>query len=207
MSAASSSGGGAPDGPADGRPRGPGGPPLMFAVLAFGGILLGGVIILGSVLAENGTGNGTPPAGPSPTVAAPGEAADRTREILVDALGAARFQVTDPNTPYRPGEPPVLMNAPRRVIQAILPGEPARGRIVIYELETEAEARSVGREFAQYLASGPGAVQYPNDAQFVLRRVGTTLVFFPWSPALAADERTAEIARVLETVGEEIAAG
>jgi hypothetical protein len=186
------------------RSRGPGGPPLLFAILALGGILLGGVVILGGMLTGD---DGAAPPPPRATVAPAGEAAAATREILVDALGDARLQVTDPTRPYRPAEPPVLMTAPRRVVQVILPDDPGRGMIVIYELETEGRAEAVGRELTQYLASGPGAIQYPNDARFVVRRVGSTLVFFPWSPALATDERMPEIERVLETVGEGVPGG
>ena len=53
--------------------------------------------------------------------------------------------------------------------------------MVIYELPSAGEADRIGAEFLRYLGSGTGAVQYPRDAQFVLRRVGPTLVFFAWS--------------------------
>ena len=63
----------------------------------------------------------------------------------------------------------------------------------------------MGRDFAAYLRSGPGAIQYPRDAQFVLRRVGSTLVFFPWSPAVSPDPEVARLAATLETIGEPVA--
>jgi hypothetical protein len=59
----------------------------------------------------------------------------------------------------------------------------------------------VGREFAAYLASGSGAIAYPRDSQFVIRRIGTTLVFYPWSAEASADPRVADLAAALETLG------
>ena len=75
---------------------------------------------------------------------------------------------------------------PRRLVQAVLPSSPDDGFVVVYELPTNGDADRVGREFASYLASGTGAVQYPRDTQFVLQRVGQTLIFYPWSPPARA---------------------
>jgi hypothetical protein len=133
-----------------------------------------------------------------------GQAAQRTHDLVVGALQAASFQVQDPQTPYRPGESPSLVDVPRRVVQAILPSDPAAGYVVIYELPSNGDADRVGRDFAAYLASGTGAIQYPRDAQFVLRRVGQTLVYFPWSPSVSPDPRVAVLAAVLEAVGEPV---
>jgi hypothetical protein len=77
---------------------------------------------------------------------------------------------------------------------------------VIYELPTSGDADRVGRDFAAYLASGTGAIQYPRDTQFVLRRVGQTLVFFPWSPSVSPDPDVARLAATLATIGEPVAA-
>jgi len=109
--------------------------------------------------------------------------------------------VTDPQTPYRPGESPSLVDVPRRLLQVVLPSQPAGGFIVIYELPTNGDADRLGRDFATYLASGPGAIQYPRDTQFVIQRAGQTLVFFPWSREVNPDPRVAELAAVLGTVG------
>ena len=57
---------------------------------------------------------------------------------------------------------------------------------------------------AGYLASGPGRIQFPNDARHVLRQVGSTLVFFTWSPAASPDPKVGALAAALETVGTEI---
>ena len=78
---------------------------------------------------------------------------------------------------------------------------------MVYELPSNGEADRVGRDFAAYLASGTGAIQYPRDTQFVVRRRGPTLVFFAWSPTADADPRVAEMAAALESVGEPLTGG
>ena len=93
---------------------------------------------------------------------------------------------------------------PRRLVQAVLPEEPQAGYVVIYELPSANEADRVGRDFLAYLGGGTGAIQYPRDTQFVLRRVGRTLVFFPWSAQASPDAKVAEMAAALETVGTEM---
>ena len=50
-------------------------------------------------------------------------------------------------------------------------------------------------------AAGTGAIQYPRDAQFVLQRVGQTLVFSWWSEEANPGAGVAEMAAALETVG------
>jgi hypothetical protein len=188
--------------PADDAARGRGGPPVWFALFGIGGLVLAVVLIGAQAL-----GIGAGPAAPPPTVAPAGEVAQRTRDLVAATLAGASFQVIDPQTPYRPGESPSLVTVPRRVIQAVIPAEPNGGNVVIYELPTSDDADRVGRDFARYLASGTGAVQYPRDARFVLRRVGTTLVFFPWSPLASPDPRVAQLADVLATIGEPVPAG
>ena len=53
---------------------------------------------------------------------------------------------------------------------------------MVYDFPTPQAAFAGGSELAAYLASGPGRVQFPNDAQHVIRQVGSTLVFYTWSP-------------------------
>lgn len=181
--------------PTPGRsPRG-GPPPLLFLVAA-GSLLVGAILIAAQVL-----GIGVAGPGASATIPPTGQAATRTHDQVVTVLERASFQVRDPQTAYRPGESPELVNAPRRLVQAVLPNDPQGGYVVIYELPTNGDADRVGREFAAYLASGTGAIQYPRDAQFVLRRVGPTLVFFAWSPEVSPDPRVADMAAALETIG------
>jgi hypothetical protein len=72
---------------------------------------------------------------------------------------------------------------------------------VIYELPTANDADAAGRDFAKYLAGGTGAIQYPADEQFVLRRMASTLIFFPWSPTVSPDPEMARMAATLEALG------
>jgi hypothetical protein len=185
---------------AEGRRRG--GPPAWFALIAVGSLVLAVVLI-----ALQALGIGVGPAGPAPTIAPAGQAAQYTHDLVTQTLSGAGFQVTDPQTPYRPGESPALINVPRRVTQAILPSDPDKGYVVIYELPSNGEAERLGKDFAAYLATGPGAIQYPRDEQFVLRRVGPTLVFFSYSPLVSPDPEMARLASTVATIGEPIAPG
>lgn len=185
--------------PEDAGGRRRGGPPLWFTIVAVGSLL---VAVLLLALQVVGVGFGVRVA--TPTIAPAGQAAEVTHALVVKALQDAAFQVQDPQIEYRPGESPGLVDVPRRLVQAILPEEPQSGYVVVYELPSANEADRVGRDFRAYLGSGPGAIQYPRDTQFVLRRVGQTLVFFPWSAEASPDARVAEMAAALETVGTEV---
>jgi hypothetical protein len=173
-----------------------GGPPIWFVIIAIGSFA---VAVLLLVLQVMGIGVGVRIA--TPTIAPTGQASEVTRALVTTALEVAAFQVRDPQTDYRPGESPDLVTVPRRLVQAVLPSEPGGGYVVIYELPSANEADRVGRDFLAYLGSGTGAIQYPRDTQFVLRRVGQTLVFFPWSAEASPDAKVAELAAALETVG------
>jgi hypothetical protein len=186
--------------PASDAPARRGGPPAWFALLGIGGLVLGAVLIAVQVL---GIGSGAPAA--APTIAPAGQAAQRTWDEVAAALQAASFQVQEPVTAYRPGESPALMDVPRKLLQVILPSAPQGGYVVVYELPSNNEAQRLGEDFAAYLASGTGAIQYPRDARFVLRRVGQTLVFYPWSAEANPDPRVADLVAALETVGTPVA--
>lgn len=178
-----------------GSSRHSGGPPIWFALFAAGGLLLGVLLVLAQVL---GIGSGSPAnATPPPT----GAAAQRTHDLVQASLEAAAFQVQDPLTQFRPGESAALYAVPRRLLQVVLPSDPQGGYVVIYELPSANDADSVGRDFVRYLASGTGAIQYPRDAQFVIRRMGQTLVFFPWSPSVSPDPSVARLAATIESIG------
>jgi hypothetical protein len=172
-----------------------GGPPPVIAGLAIGSLVLGALLIAVQALSL-GTG-----ANAAPTRAPTGEAAQLTHDLIVKALGDASFQVHDPPNDFRPGESPQLYSVPRGLVQVILPSEPKGEYVVIYELSSANEADRVGRDFAAYLAGGTGAVQYPRDSRFVIQRLGSTLVFFPWSPSVSPDPRVAELAAVLDMIG------
>ncbi len=158
------------------------------------------------LVACDGTTTTTPrPTGAAPSGGATSTATELTRADLQRALGAARLQITDPQVPYRPAEAPPLVGAPRRVVQVVLPNDPTHGYIVIYDLGDPAAARAAGDAQAAYVASGPGRIQFPSDARFVIRQVGSTIVFYAWSPGSSIDEFAPEIQPVLETIGSEIA--
>jgi hypothetical protein len=132
-------------------------------------------------------------------------AAAATRAVVAKVLGTQRFQLRDVQAPVRPPESPRLGQAPRLVVQAVLPDDPNHGFISIYEFPDDAAAAEAGREQATYIASGPGRVQFTADTRFVLRQLGQTVVFYTWSPGGVADAEASDIQRALETIGTGIA--
>lgn len=174
------------------------GPPVLFAMLAGLGILAGLVLILLQVL---GVGMGVVVPGVNTSPAPAGSAAALTHDRVALALEGASFQVQDPSTAFRTGETGTLLGTPRRLIQAVIPGDPVHAIVVIYEFADANAADAAGHEFWTYLHSGTGAIGYPQDAQFVLRRMGATLIFFPWSPTVSPDPAVARMASVLSALG------
>jgi hypothetical protein len=179
----------------DATPR-PGGPPGWIAILAIGSLVLGALLIGLQLVGVNVL----VPA-PSPTIAPTGQAAQRTWDQAADALTANQFQVQEPRTDYRPGETTTLLNAPRKLLQVVLPSDPSGGYVVIYELPSNNEAQAAGEELLRLSTTGMAVVQYPRDTKFVLQRVGRTLVFFPWSAEANPDPRLPELAATLEGLG------
>jgi hypothetical protein len=114
-------------------------------------------------------------------------------------------QFGDATRPYRPAESPRLRDAPRSVYQIVLPNHPDAGFIVVYEFTDATAAVDAGNEEAGYLGTGPAKVQFPRDAQHVLRQLGPTLILFtsaPFDPDdPAADEANAGVAAALGTLG------
>jgi hypothetical protein len=142
-----------------------------------------------------------PPPTARPTIS-PAVAA--TRVQLEGALRARGLVLQATELEVRPGEPPALSAVPRTAFRAILPDDPDGVLIVVYELSDPAAAASAATELAAYVASGPGRVQYPPDTRHVIRLVGSTIVFFPWSPASSPGPRTADVAAAIATVGSEV---
>lgn len=118
------------------------------------------------------------------------------RSQVLATLSAAGLQVGDARTPYRPGESAAVAAAPRIVVQAVLPAAPDAGFVVLYEFADPATASGAAQELAQYLASGPGRIQFPDDARFTVRQLGAALAFHAWSPGSSDDE---EGERAIET--------
>lgn len=160
--------------------------------------------VTGLVAACGMGASGEPPVPPpAASVGAPttvSGAALQARGDVVRALGAAGVQVGDPQVPVLAPETPSLATVPRIVVQALLPGDPGHGFITIYDLPDSATARSLGMEQAAWLASGPGRVHFPPDAHLTLRQLGTSLVYFSWTPE-SGDPHLADVERAIETIG------
>jgi hypothetical protein len=121
------------------------------------------------------------------------------------ALGAAGLIRESTRTTIRPAEPPAFAGIARWPFRAVLPDDPAGGYFLVYEFADPALAADGGRDLAAYVTSGPGRVQYAPDVRFVLQQVGSTLVFYPWSPASSPDPKTPIVATALATVGSGVA--
>ena len=135
------------------------------------------------------------------TPAPAGDATAAARTMVSGALGAVGLQARDAISPVRPSEAPRFAAAPRTVLQAILPDDPAHGFIVLYAFPSPAEAEAAAKEQAAYIASGPGRVQFGLGSRSVLRLVGSTAIFFTWSPDSSPDPRTESIEGALSTLG------
>lgn len=136
--------------------------------------------------------------GPATTVS---PAVNQTRAELVRALAAANLSLADTQTPVRPAESPLLIEAPRAVFQVTLPADPTRGFIVVYEFTDADRAAQAAAEQQHYLATGPGRVQTPEGTVQVLRQVGPTLILYDWLPGAAKDPAAPDVQRSLETLG------
>jgi hypothetical protein len=171
-----------------------------------GRTLLGWLILIALIAGGCGVGIASiapatfPPGNFGPSGATTGAVA-ATRAALQEALGARQLQLTDPQVAFRPPESPRFAAAPRSVVQVVQPQDPAHGFISIYEFADAAAATDAGREQAAYVASGPGRVQFTSDTQFVIRQLGSTIVFFAWSPGNSPDPATPKIGEALETLG------
>ena len=147
----------------------------------------------------------TPPPAPDPTPRPTiSPAVSATQVQLEGALRARGLTLQATEIDVRLGEPPSVAAAPRTALRAILPDDPAGGLVVVYELPDAAAAAAAAADLAAHITSGPGRVQFPPDVRHVLRQVGSTIVFFPWSPGSSPDERTADVAAAVATVGTEV---
>jgi hypothetical protein len=136
--------------------------------------------------------------GPAMTVS---PAVNQTRAALVAALAQYQLVLTDTQAPVRPAESPLLANAPRAVYQVVLPKDPTRGYIVVYEFQDSPSAANAAAEEQHYLETGPGRIQAPQGSVQVLRQVGLTVVLYIWLPGAAQDPAAPEVQQAIETVG------
>ena len=171
-----------------------------------GRALVATFVVAGALLAS--CVGGAPAArtsGPLPTAQPSASPAVEATLAQLDAALRARGLVVEPTlTAVRPAEPPSFAGVARWPFHAVLPDDPAGGYLVIYEFPAPALAADGGRDLAAYISSGPGRVQFAPDIRFVLRQVGSTLVFYPWSPASSPDRRTPDLAAALASVGSEV---
>lgn len=127
------------------------------------------------------------------------------RAVLATALGATNVILADTEAPFRPAEGAILTTAPRAVYQAVMPADPGKGFIAVYDLEDAGRAAAAAQDQAAYLASGPGRVQYPDATQHILRVLDTTVIFYSWAPEGAVDPKAPDVAAAIETVGQAVA--
>jgi hypothetical protein len=162
----------------------------------FAGVL---VVIVGACATE-----------PRTTFLAPGGAAgsltDATEARVIAALAGVGLPAGEATLPYRPAEAALLANAPRTVLQATLPDDPAGGFVVIYALPSVEAADAAATEQADLIAGRRGGF-YPLGTRPVLRLVGSNVVFFWWLPDSTPDARTPLIEEALLSVGTEVPVG
>ncbi len=159
-------------------------------------------MVVAALIGGGPTMPGSPTFPPVGVTAGPaGGSAAATRTDVARALAARGLQSEDATRPYRPAEAPRFATAGRTILRAILPEDPDHGLIVIYEFAGPAVAAAAAAEQATYVASGIGLVQFPPDSRFIIRVVGSTAVFFAWSPANSPDARTESIPAALESIG------
>ncbi|MEO5941466.1 MAG: hypothetical protein ABIZ72_10645 [Candidatus Limnocylindrales bacterium] len=168
------------------------------------------VLALGLSLGLAGCGFGAserpaslPVASVGPATAVTGAVAQTRGEIAtaLASISSVAIQFADATRAYRPPESGRLRDAARAVYQVFVPDRPDSGYIVVYEFPDAAAAVDAGNEEAGFLGTGPARVNFPRDAQHVLRQVGTTLILYSWSPSDTPDRTPGVVAAVLATLG------
>jgi hypothetical protein len=167
---------------------------LLVALLATAAVLVAGC-------SPAATRPPEPDPTPRPTIS---PAVGATQVQLAGALRARGLVLEPTELVVRPGEPPSFAAVPRTAFRAILADDAAAGLILVYELPDIAAAATAAAELAAHVTSGPGRVQYPPDVRHAIRQVGSTIIFFPWSPASSQDARTADVAAAVATVGTDV---
>jgi hypothetical protein len=146
---------------------------------------------------------------PGPSLAAPTarpstpvtSAVSQTRGELFRVLAGRSLVLGDTQTAVKPAEAPLFAAAARAVYQVLLPKDPTRGLIVVYEFRDPSSAAAAAAEQAAYLATGPGRVQTPEGTVSIIRQVGSTVVFYSWLPSASKDPSAPGIQAALETLG------
>ena len=165
----------------------------VFAV----GVVAFAVAGCGSV-GESGRSFSVESVGPAKTVS---PAVDQTRAELVRVLAAQSLVLSNTQTPVRKAESPLMAAASRAIYQVVLPKDPNKGYIVVYEFTDLGLAAAAAAEQQAYLGTGPGRVQTPQGTVTLIRQVGSTVVLYDWLPAAAQDPSAAGIQAALEGLG------
>ncbi|MEO8571177.1 MAG: hypothetical protein ABI553_05690 [Chloroflexota bacterium] len=139
-----------------------------------------------------------PSIGPAMTVS---PAVNLTRVELARVLAAHDLVLTDTQAPVRPPEAPLLTAAPRAIYQVLLPRDPQKGFIVVYEFSDPTRAAAAATEEQAYVATGPARVQTPLGTVTIIRQVGSTIVLYAWLPAGSKDAAAPGIQLALGTLG------
>jgi len=143
-----------------------------------------------------------PPEGVTPPPAGP--STDAAKAAVVAAVANAGLQAVEAQQAFRPPEGAWFASAPRTLVQVSVPNEATPRFIVIYAFGSAADAATAAADEAAYVSHGAGRVMFPNDSHFTIRVLGSTAIFFTWSPG-SADGRTQSIEDALDTVGTGVA--
>ncbi len=160
-----------------------------------------GVLVLAVAACAGDLPAPTPAGGTSAPERTVSPAVAQTRVELARALGQKRLVLTDTQAPVQRAESPLLAAAPRANYQVVLPADPTKGFIVVYEFADPARAAAAAVEEQAFLGSGPGRVQAPQGTAIVIRQVGATVIFYSWLPTASRDDSAPGIQSALETLG------
>ncbi len=75
---------------------------------------------------------------------------------------------------------------------------------MIYELEGNVEPDRVGRDFAAYLASGTGRIQYPRDSPVRAPACRAHAGVLPVVPGVSPGSEVARMATTLDSIGQPV---
>ena len=178
------------------------GPGIGPSVVALAVVLAGALVAAGCA---GSAASGAPTAPVPATTARPAMTVTPTvaltRAELVQVLGERNLVLSDSQAALRPAEAPLLGAAPRAVYQVLLPQDPTKGFIVVYEFRDASSAADAAAEQQAYRATGPGRVQTPQGTVTIIRQVGSTVVLYEWLPGASLDPSAAGIQAALETLG------
>lgn len=173
----------------------------MSALMWIARSVMVGALVLGCAPPAGGAAGPTYPLTSARPPIADSAAVESTRAELVRVLGQQNLVLQDPQVAFRPAEGPALATAPRAIYQVILPDDPTKGYLVVYELRDVPTAVAAGADQAAYLATGPGRVQTPIGTRHVIRQLGSTIILYSWIPEGSRDERAPLIQDALQTLG------